>query len=135
MHGVSEGIENGGDIQIHVLLVAPDVGHRHGDEVGESAGAIHADAHGVRAQVATAGQAVAAAPADHVSFATHDIAGMRIVDIRPDFDNLSHELITDRHGHRNGALRPVIPVVDVQIRAANAGAAHANHHVVDAAAC
>ena len=40
--------------------------------------------------------------------------------------------MADHQRHRNGPLRPLVPVVDVQIGSANARAEHANQHVVDA---
>ena len=84
VHGVAEGIEDGGDVEIDALVVAPDVGHRQRDVFGERARAVHADAHGVRAQVAPAGEAVAAAAADHVAFAADDVAGEEIGHIGAD---------------------------------------------------
>ena len=42
------------------------------------------------------------------------------------------EFVADRHGHGNGLLRPVVPFVDVDVGAADAGAQHADQHVVDA---
>jgi hypothetical protein len=54
---------------------------RQGEVLGERAGAVDADALGVLAQVPTPGQAVAAPAADHVPFATDDLAGMEIVHI------------------------------------------------------
>ena len=37
-------------------------------------------------------------------------------------DDLADELMADDHRHGDGLLRPGVPVVDVQIGAANAGA-------------
>ena len=130
--GVAERIEDGGDVQIDVFLVTPQVGHRHRDVIGERARPVHADALDVRAQMPPSGQAVAAAAADHVTFAAHEIARVKIVDVGADFHDLADELMADRHRHGNGALRPFVPVVDVNIGAADAGAPYPDQNVVDA---
>jgi hypothetical protein len=67
-----------------------------------------------------------------MAFATHDIARIEVIDIRPDLDDLSDKLMSDRHGHGDCLLRPLVPVVDVNVCAADAGVAHTNQHVVDA---
>ena len=67
VHGVAEGIEDRGDIQVDARRVLPDVRHGQRDELGERARAIDADALGVRAEVPAAGHAVAAAPAHEVA--------------------------------------------------------------------
>ena len=102
-------------------MVAPDVGHRQRDEFGESAGTIHADALVLRAEMPAAGKAVAAAAADHVAFAADDVAGEEVVDVGADRDDLADELVADRHRHRDGLLRPFVPVVDVDVGTADAG--------------
>ena len=65
-------------------------------------GAVDADALGVRAQVAAAGHAVAAAPADDVALAADDVAGREVVDVRADLDHLADELVAD-HQRRPGS--------------------------------
>src|SRR5579885_889609 len=109
----------------------PDIRHRQHDIFGESARPVHADAQGVRAKMAAPGQAVPAAPAGHMPFAADDIARMKIVDVRANFDNFAHELMTDRHRNGNRALRPIVPVINVNVGAANARAPDTNEDVVD----
>src|SRR5580698_5472111 len=77
-------------------------------------------------------QTIAAAAAHHVPLAAHDVAGMKIVHIRPGLLDFADEFVADRHGDGYGALRPFIPVVNMQIGAADAGPADADQHVVDA---
>ena len=92
---------------------------------------VHADALGVRAQVAAPGEAVAAAPAHEVAFAADDVAGGEVGDVGADLDDLADELVPDHHRHRDRLLRPRVPVVDVQIGAADAGPVDPDQHVVD----
>ena len=112
--------------------VVPDVRHRQRDQLGERARPVDADAARVRAQVAAAGHAVAAAAADDVALAADDVAGVEVAHVRPDRDDLADELVADRHRHRDRLLRPGVPLVDVQVGAADAGAADADQDVVDA---
>ena len=84
------------------------------------------------AEMPSAGEAVAAAAADDVAFAADDVAGMKVVDVGADLDDLADKLVADRHGHGDGALRPLVPVVDMDVGAADAGVADADENVVDA---
>ena len=76
----------------------------------------------VRAEMAAAGQAVAAASADDVAFAADDVAGLKIGDVGADLDDFADEFVADDHRHGDGLLRPLVPLVDVQVGAADAGA-------------
>ena len=132
MDGIAERIEDRGDVQIDVFLVTPKVGHRHRDVIGERARPIHADALDVRAQMPPPGQAVAAAAADHVAFAAHQIARAEIADVGAHCHDLAHKFMADRHRHGDGALRPLVPVVDMNIGAADARALYTDQNIVDA---
>ena len=52
--------------------------------LGEGPRPVHAHARGVLAEVAPAGQAVAAAAADHVPLAADEVAGLEVGDVRAD---------------------------------------------------
>src|SRR5689334_15436521 len=130
MDCISEGIEDRGHIQIDPFVVAPDVGHGQRDVLGEGAGTIYADAAGVCAHVPASGEAVAASAADHVAFPADDVAGEEVGHVGPDRLDPAHELVTDHHGHRDGLLGPLVPVVDVDVRTADAGLEHTDQHVV-----
>ena len=120
--GVAERVEDAGDVAVDAGAVVPDVGHRQREIFGEGAGPIHADAPGVRAEMPAAGEAVAAAAADDVAFAADDFAGEKVVHVRADLDDLADELVADDHRHGDRLLRPGVPLVDVQVGAADAGA-------------
>ena len=79
-----------------------------------------------------AGEAIPAAAADNVPFAADDLARMKVGDVRADRRDLPDELVADDQRHGDGLLGPGVPLVDVQIGAANAGAANLDEHVVDA---
>ena len=78
MHGVAEGIEDGGHVLVDAVPLVPHVGHGQDHVLGEGTVAADAQADGVRTQVAAPGQAVAAAAADHVALAADDLAGVEV---------------------------------------------------------
>ena len=76
----------------------------------------------MRTQVPTPGEAVPAVPADDVSLAANDLAGEEVLDLRSDLDDLADELMPHDHRHRDRLLRPRVPIVDMDIGPADAGA-------------
>src|SRR3569833_1719895 len=82
--------------------------------------------------MAASSEAVAAASADDVALATDDVAGEEVVDVGADGDDFADELMADGHWHGDGFLRPLIPVVNVDVGAADAGVLDADEDVVDA---
>src|SRR5581483_11519723 len=71
------------------------------------------------------------AAADHVSFAADDFAGVEIVDVRPDGDDFASELMTDGERDGNGGSGPIVPLINMQVGAADAGVADADQDIVD----
>ena len=55
-------------------------------------------------------------------FAGDDFAGVKILDVGADLDDLADEFMPDDERHGDGLLGPGVPFVDVQIGAADAGA-------------
>ena len=102
--------------------MTPHVGHGQSDELGKTSGPVHSDSRRVCAKVPQAGHAVAAAAADDVSLSGNPFAWMKIVDVGPDFDNLSHEFMANDHGNRDRVFRPIVPVEDVNVRPADSRA-------------
>ena len=112
--------------------MTPDVGHGQDDVFGEGSGAVDADSAGEGAEMAAAGEAVAAASADDVAFAADEVAGLEVVDVGADLGDLADEFVADDEGDGDGLLRPGVPVVDVEVGAADAGLEDADLDVVDA---
>ena len=110
----------------------PYIGHRHADILGKRAGAIHADADGVFAQMPPPGETVATPPADDVALRTDDFAAVEIAHIGADRHHLADEFMADDHRHRDGFLCPRIPVIDMQICAADPGFTDFDQHIIDA---
>jgi hypothetical protein len=131
VHRIPKGVKDGGNVLVDRSVMPPDVGHGEGQILGVGAGPIHAYAFRIGAEVTTASQAIPATPADHMPFPADDVSRKEIGHVRADLDNLANELVPDHQGYENGFLRPLVPVVDVQVGAADAGAVDTNQHVVD----
>src|SRR5579859_6112529 len=87
MNCIAKGIEDRRHLLVDTGMVPPDVGHRQGDIFGKRAGAIHPYTLRIGAEMPPAGHAVTATSADYVPLAADDVAGIKIVHIRPDLDH------------------------------------------------
>ena len=105
---VCTALPNGSKIGRHVEVdagqVTPHVHGRQGDVLGESAREIDPDTLGPGTLHAPAGNAVAAAPADQMTFAAHEVAYLEVVDVRAELDDLADELMAD--DERDGDVSP-----------------------------
>ena len=113
-----------------VVVEVPDVRRRHRDVLGEAAVAVHADDFRVRADVRVAGAAEQAASVDDVALRGHAIALVDVGDETADSHDVAGELVPDDDRRLDAPLRPVVPVVDVHVGAAHAGAPDANQDFV-----
>ena len=96
VNGIAERIEDRGGVAVHARIVPPDIRHRQSDEFCETSRPVHADARRVRTKMPSSGHAVAASAADDVSFTGDQFAGMKVIDIGSDFNDLAHKLMADR---------------------------------------
>ena len=85
----------------------------------------------VGAQVAPAREAVTAQAAHDVTLARDEVAGVEVVHVAADLDDLTDELVSNHQRRLDRFRCPRIPRLDVQVRAADAGLAHAHDDVVD----
>src|SRR4029079_5595638 len=129
--GVAERVEDRGDVLRHARTLMPEIRHRKRDVFRERTGALDAEPDRMSAEVAAPGHAVAAAAADDVPLAADDVAGAEVAYVRPDLDDLADELVADHERDGDRLLRPGVPRVDVEIRAANPGFADPDERVVD----
>ena len=81
------------------------------------------------AELAPAALAVSAVPTGDVTLAGDSLADLEPDHVATELFDLAHELVADDHRHGDGRLRPRIPVVDVQIGAADRGLANADQNV------
>src|SRR5580698_757445 len=99
MHGVTKGIEDRSHFLIDLRVVPPNVGHGQRDEFSKGSRPVHAHSQRMCAQVPPSRQAVPAAATDHMSLATYDVAWIKVVDVRADFDDLADKFVPN--GHRD----------------------------------
>jgi hypothetical protein len=130
--GVAEGVEDRGDLVRHAVAVDPDVRHREDNVFGERAVAVDADSEGVGAEMAAAGETVAATSADDMAFAADELTDGDVGYVRAGGDDLADELVADGEPVLDGGAGPGVPVVDVKVGAADAGGEYADFDVVDA---
>src|SRR5579875_3823582 len=67
-----------------------------------------------------------------MALAAHDHSRFKVSDVRADFRNLAYKFMADHKRNGNGLFCPVVPFVDVEIGAADAGQQHADQNIVDA---
>ena len=95
-------------------------------------GPVHAHAGRVRAEVPPPGQAVPAEPADDVPLPADHVPGLEAPHIASDGRHRPRELVADHERGADRPSRPVVPVVDVDVGAADRGLVDPDEDVVDA---
>ena len=60
----------------------------------------------------------------------HAVAGVHVAHERAHLHHVARELVADGERRLAAPLRPVVPLVDVDVGAADAGAAHADQHLI-----
>src|SRR5580658_4431396 len=113
-------------------MMPPDISHGQRDVFCEGSRAVHTDAERMRTEVTAACEAVTTASTDDVAFAADQVARLEVADIGADFDDLAHEFVADGHRNGDGLLRPLVPLVNMHVGAADAGFLYADEHIVDA---
>ena len=79
--------------------------------------AIHANSLGIATNMASPREAVATFATDDVAFAIDEIAFLVALRIRTDFLDGADKFMAYDHGRFDRFLRPVVPIVDMDIRA------------------
>ena len=97
----------------------PRVARWDRNKLGPGSGAINADAQCIWAEVAAAGETIPAMPASDVTLPDNKIALRKSAHICSNRRDLADEFVANGHRHGNCLLRPIIPVVNVNIGAAD----------------
>jgi hypothetical protein len=127
VHRIAQRVEDGEGVERDPLVRRPDVDRRKRHVLGEGAGSGRSDADAVRAEMTPTGAAVAAVAADDVPLAGHQLPELEAAHPVSELDDPAHELVADDQGHGQRALRPLVPLVDMHVRAADGGLEHADH--------
>ena len=121
MGGVAEGVKEGDNVLGKAFVNGDHVRFRNADVLCKRAVAVNADADGVLAPLDVACVAVAAAVAGDVALAGDALANVQTRYACAKLRDLADILMADGHGRLDVLLRPRIPVVNVDIRAADGG--------------
>ena len=108
----------------------PNIRFRDGDVFGESAIGIHAQNFHVLADVRFARAALVALAAGNVHFRADEVALAHAGDFIAHGRHFPAELVAGNERRVNAPLRPGIPIVDMQIRAAHRRDLHLNQNVL-----
>ena len=130
MRRIAERIEDRGDVVVDRVRQLEHVGGRQREVLGERTRMVDADPERIAAQVPPAGAAIAAMAAGDVTLARDAIADLEAAHFAAEFDDLARIFVPDGHGHRDGFLRPGIPVVDMHVGSADRGLPDLDEHIV-----
>src|SRR5690349_624198 len=108
----------------------PQVGLWNCHELREGARAIYAHAQGVGAEMAATSQAIPAMSTGDVSFNGHQIPFAPTFDVVAELVDDTHEFMSNRHRDRNRLLRPLVPVINMDVGSADGCFQHPNQHIV-----
>ena len=102
----------------------------NGDKLRPRAGPIHADALGVRAKMTPPGKTIAAMSTSDVAFADNKIARRKAFHVIADKIDHADKFMADRHRHRNRFLGPGVPIIYVDVGAADGRLQDANEDII-----
>ena len=130
VHRIAERVEDGGQLVRDVVRQLEGVECGDHQILGKGARAVDANTNGVAAEVSAASAAVTAVTAGDMPFTGDPIADGEAAHLLTDSDHFPNIFVADHHGYRNGLLGPLVPVVDMDIGAADGGFADLDQQVV-----
>src|SRR6266568_701006 len=107
----------------------PDIRCRNFHELRERPVLIDSDDPQILADMPLAQPALLAMPAVHVHFRADEVPRLDRRDLVSPALHSAAKLMSQRHRRLDASLRPAVPTVNVQIRAANRSGLHAHQHV------
>ena len=119
VRGVAEGIHNGSHVVADARVEFHDVALGNAEVFGKRAVTVNAHADAVLANVLQAAAAIAAVAAGDVSLARHAVAHLDVAHACADFLHHAHIFVTDGHGRFDGLLAPFVPLINMEVGAAN----------------
>ena len=121
VHGVAQRVEDGRVLLRDRRIELPDVDLGNDDVFGEGAVGVDADDLHVLADVRLADAALQALAAGHVHLGGDEVAFLHAGDIVADGLDGAAELVAGNERRMNAALRPLVPLINVQVGAADGG--------------
>ena len=86
----------------------------------------------MRAQMPPPRETITTASADDMPLAADHVTHLDVRDVAAKCRHGAGKFMTDHHGHGDGLLRPLIPVVDMHIGAANGGLMDLDQDIIEA---
>ncbi len=129
LHGVPEGVLDGGHLQRQVRRIHDDVLLRHRHVLGEGPVPVYADDVDVGANVGLARAALEAGPAGYVPLRRHVISHPDVGRVGSKLRHVAGELVALDEGGLDACLGPRVPVVDVDVGPAEGGDAHLDQNL------
>ena len=108
----------------------PDVGLGNDDVFCERAVGVDADDLHMLADVRLAGAALQALAAGHVHLGGNEVAFLNAGDFFAEGFDLAAELVSGDERRMNAALRPLVPLINVQVGAADGGDFDFDQHII-----
>jgi hypothetical protein len=129
--GIAERLLKGRDLRRElVTVVPPDDGLGHGHVLREGTVTVDAEDLRVLAHVRLPRPAVEAHAASDVALGGDVVARPDVAHVAADLDDRPGELVAERHRRRDPPRRPLVPVEDVEVGAAQARRLDADEDVV-----
>ena len=130
MKCIPHRIVNAADVIADRVIQVPNVRRRHRDVLGEAPVAVHADDARARIDVCISGATEERTFIDDVSFGRDAIADFHRFDERSDLDDIAGKLVSNHKRRLAPTRRPCVPLVNVDVGSAHAGASHANKDLI-----
>src|SRR5437762_7925125 len=108
----------------------PCIRCRDGDEFSPRAGPIDSHPLGIWTEMTPAREAVAAVATGYMAFTHHELAFIESAHVRAHLRNLANELVPIHHRHLYCLSRPVVPIVNVNVSAADRSFLRADQHIL-----
>ena len=119
VRGVSERIHDCDEIVRYARIDLHHIGGRDTEVLGKGAVAVHAYAYGIFAYMFAASAAVAAMAAGYMPLSGDAVADLVVTDSAAELDNLAYIFVAYGHRRLDCVLGPLVPIVDVQVSAAD----------------
>ena len=119
MGGISKRVKKRSQFRSNFIGDCPQIAGGHHDILGERTIAIDTDADGIGTGMRVSGTAIPTVAANDMTFGRHPVSFHVAGDAIAQLYDASDKFMTDYQAGLNGALRPVIPLVDMDIGAAD----------------
>jgi hypothetical protein len=130
MERVPHGIVNTADFVRHVVVQVPHVCGGHRNVLGETAVTVDTNDFGVRTDMRVTRSAEQASAIDNMTFGRHTVAFFDIGHQAANLHDVAGKFMADYEWRTAPPFGPIIPVVNVDVGTADAGASDTNQNFV-----